>query len=53
MPRKEAYLRSIEIDHETGDLWTTYASLPVGKRDPAVFGSESANNMVVRLHPGD
>jgi hypothetical protein len=25
----------------------------VGKRDPAVWGTESANNMLVRLHPGD
>ncbi len=53
LPRKEAYLRSIELDHETGDLWTSYANLPVGKRDPEVFGSESANNMIVRLRPGD
>ena len=32
---------------------TTYASLPVGRRDPRVFGTESANNMIVRLRPGD
>ena len=53
MPRKEAYLRMIELDHETGDLWTAYSNLPIGKRDPAYFGSESANNRVVRLRPGD
>ena len=53
LPRKEAFLRMIEIDHETGDLWTTYANLPIGKRDPAIYGDEHANNMIVRLHPGD
>ncbi len=53
LPRKEAFLRMIEIDHETGDLWTTYANLPIGKRDPAIYGNEHANNMIVRLHPGD
>ena len=53
LPRKEAYIRMIEVDLETGDLWTTYSNLPVGKRDPAVHGTESANNMLVRLHPGD
>lgn len=53
MPRKETFLRVIDVDHETGDIWTTYASLPVGKRDPAVFGTPSANNIIVRLHPGD
>ena len=53
LPRKEAYLRMIEVDFETGDLWTTYSNLPVGRRDPAIHGTESANNMLVRLHPGD
>jgi len=53
LPRKETFLRVIDIDHETGDIWTTYASLPVGKRDPAVFGTPSANNIIVRLQVGD
>lgn len=53
LPRKEAYIRMIELDPVTNDVWTAYASLPVGKRDPLVFGTESANNMLVRLHPGD
>jgi len=53
MPRKETYIRMIEIDPQSGDLWTTYASLPVGARDPAMFGTASANNMIIRLHPGD
>lgn len=53
LPRKEAFLRMIEIDHETGDLWTSYANLPIGKRDVALYGDEHANNMIVRLHPGD
>ena len=53
LPRKEAFLRMIEIDHATGDLWTTYANLPIGPRDPAIYGSEGANNIIVRLHPGD
>jgi streptogramin lyase/mono/diheme cytochrome c family protein len=52
-PRKETYIRVIEIDPATGDLWTTYSSLPVGRRDPKVYGIESANNIVIRLHPGD
>ena len=53
MPRKETFLRVIDVDRHTGDIWTTYASLPVGKRDPAVFGTASANNIIVRLRPGD
>jgi streptogramin lyase len=53
MPRKETFIRMIEVDAETGDVWTTYSSLPVGKRDAAVFGTESANNIIVRLRPGD
>ncbi|MEM7468805.1 MAG: SMP-30/gluconolactonase/LRE family protein [Pseudomonadota bacterium] len=53
LPRKEAFLRMIEIDHDTGDVWTAYANLPIGKRDPTIHGHESANNMVVRLRPGD
>jgi streptogramin lyase len=53
LPRKETFLRIIDIDHDTGDIWTTYASLPVGKRDVAVFGTESANNIIVRMRPGD
>ena len=39
LPRKESFLRMIEIDHQSGDLWTSYANLPI--------------NMIVRLHPGD
>ncbi len=53
MPRKETFIRMIEVDPVSGDVWTTYASLPVGKRDAAVFGTESANNIIVRLRPGD
>jgi streptogramin lyase len=53
LPRKETYIRMIELDRDTGDLWTTYSSLPVGRRDVAMFGTPSANNMIVRLHPGD
>jgi streptogramin lyase len=53
LPRKEAFLRMIEIDHATGDIWTTYANLPVGPRDPAVHGIAGSNNMLVRLVPGD
>lgn len=30
MPRKRAFLRMIDVDRKTGDLWTTYAHLPVG-----------------------
>ena len=30
LPRKRSFLRMIEIDRTTGDLWTTYAHLPVG-----------------------
>lgn len=53
MPRKESYIRIIEVHPETGDIWTTYANLPVGKRDPKVYGIEAANNIIIRLHPGD
>lgn len=53
LPRRETFIRMIEVHPETGDVWTTYASLPVGKRDPEEFGTESANNMIVRLRPGD
>lgn len=53
LPRRESYIRMIELDPATNDVWTSYAALPVGKRDPKVFGTESANNIVVRLHPGD
>ncbi len=53
MPRHETFIRMIEVDPVSGDVWTTYASLPVGKRDPDEFGTESANNMIVRLRPGD
>ena len=53
MPRKEAFLRMIEIDHDTGDVWTSYANLPIGPRDPEKHGIAGANNMIVRLHPGD
>jgi streptogramin lyase len=51
-PRKETFIRVIEID-DAGDIWTTYSSLPVGRRDPKIYGIESANNIVIRLHPGD
>ena len=30
MPRKRTFLRMIDIDRKTGDLWSTYAHLPVG-----------------------
>ena len=53
LPRKETFLRVIDVDHETGDIWTTYASLPVGKRDPAVFGTLIGNNIIVRIKVGD
>lgn len=53
LPRRETFIRMIELDPQTGDVWTTYSSLPVGKRDPALWGTESANNIVVRLRPGD
>jgi virginiamycin B lyase len=53
LPRRESFIRMIELDPVSGDVWTTYANLPVGKRDPALYGSESANNMLVRLRPGD
>lgn len=53
MPRAETYIRMLELDPATGDIWTTYSSLPVGKRDPKAYGFEGANNIVVRLHPGD
>ncbi len=53
MPRAEAYIGMLEVHPETGDVWTTYSSLPVGRRDPKLAGTESANNIIVRLHPGD
>jgi streptogramin lyase len=53
LPRKEAFLRMIEVDHDTGDIWTTYANLPIGPRNPEKHGIAGSNNMVVRLHPGD
>lgn len=53
LPRKESYLRMIALDPVTDDVWTTYASLPTGKRNRAIYGTEHANNMIVRLHPGD
>jgi virginiamycin B lyase len=53
LPRKEAFLRMIEVDHDTGDVWTTYGNLPIGPRDPQIHGIEGSNNMIVRLHPGD
>ena len=43
----------VEVDPQSGDVWTTYSSLPVGARDPAIHGTAGANNMIVRLHPGD
>ena len=53
MPRKETCIHALEVDDETGDIWTTYSNLPVGKRDPKIYGTESANNSVIRPHPGD
>jgi len=53
LPRREAYIRMVEVDPQSGDVWTTYSSLPVGARDPAIHGTAGANNMIVRLHPGD
>lgn len=53
LPTREAYIRLIEVHPETGDIWTTYSNLPVGERDPAIWGSRHANNMIVRLVPGD
>ena len=53
LPRKEAFLRMIEIDHESGDIWTAYANLPIGPRDSRIHGRVGANNMIVRLRPGD
>lgn len=53
LPRKEAFIRMIEIDHDTGDLWTTYANLPIGPRDPEKYERVGENNMIVRIHPGD
>ena len=53
LPRRDSYIRMIELDPATNDVWTSYAALPVGKRDPKAFGTESANNIIVRLRPGD
>jgi len=43
LPRERAYLRMIDLDRNTGDLWTTYAHLPIG-RGP---------NYAVRIEVGD
>ena len=43
LPRTRAYLRMIDIDHDSGDLWTTYAHLPIN-RGP---------NYAVRIIVGD
>lgn len=43
LPRARAFLRMIDIDRASGDLWTTYAHLPTG-RGP---------NYAVRIEPGD
>lgn len=43
LPRKRTYLRMVDIDRRNGDLWTTYAPLPIG-RGP---------NFAVRIVPGD
>lgn len=43
LPRKRTYLRMVDIDRRNGDLWTTYAPLPIG-RGP---------NFAVRVVPGD
>ena len=34
LPRRESYIRMIELDPRTNDVWTSYAALPVGERDP-------------------
>jgi hypothetical protein len=31
MPRKETCIHALEVDDETGDIWTTCSNLPVGK----------------------
>ncbi|MCG2634954.1 MAG: hypothetical protein J4A00_08605 [Gammaproteobacteria bacterium] len=43
LPRNDAFLRMIEVDQETGDLWTAYARLPVG----------DGPNYAVWMVPGD
>jgi hypothetical protein len=43
----------VEIDHASGELWTRYATLSIGKHDPAIDGDEHANNMTLRIHSGD
>jgi streptogramin lyase/mono/diheme cytochrome c family protein len=43
LPRTRAYLRMIDLDHETGDLWTTYAHLPINH----------GPNYAVRIAVGD
>lgn len=43
LPRNDAFLRMIDIDPKTGDLWTTYSNLPVGQ----------GPNFIVQLTPGD
>lgn len=53
MPRAETYIRMLEVHPDTGDVWTTYSSLPAGRRDPQLYGFESANNIILRLQPGD
>jgi len=43
LPRRDAHLRMMSVDHETGDLWMSYAPIPIS-------GDKS---MIARLHPGD
>lgn len=43
LPRKDAFMRMIDVDAKTGDLWTTYSPLPVG----------DGPHFVVQLTPGD
>ena len=43
LPRPRAFLRMIDLDRETADLWVTYAHLPTG------YGP----NYAVRIEPGD
>ena len=43
LPRTRAYLRMIDLDRQSGDLWTSYAHLPIN-RGP---------NYAVRIEPGD
>ena len=43
LPQNNAFLRMIDVDQKTGDLWTTYSNLPVGQ----------GPDFVVQITPGD